>query len=305
MPVVRLRVPATSANLGPGFDSLGLALSLHNHTDIEWEPGSAHEPAEVTIEGEGASDLPRDDSLLTVRALRQGLHALGATVGCLRVHQRNEIPLARGLGSSASALVAGFAAARVVAGLDLDRAWVLDRAAALEGHPDNVAAAVYGGLTVAWLSDDGEARCHRVALPGSPAIAVCVPHFHVSTEEARAVMPASLSRDDAAFSTARSALLMVALLEDHALLLREAVRDRIHTPYRSKLIPCWDELQEAALAAGAAGIFISGSGPTVAAWVPHGDARAVAEEMRRVFVASGLGATALAPSIDHEGLHVK
>lgn len=305
MPSVRVRTPATSANLGPGFDCLGLAVALRNEVTVTW--GDAVARDRVTITGEGAQGLD-DASNATLASLRLGLTWLERAIVPVHLKMHNRIPLARGLGSSAAAIVAGLAAARAVAGCDpLDRSWILEQALRIEPHPDNLAAAVFGGLTAAVLVDDTAVRCLPMGRPRGLRVAFAVPSHHVSTREARTALPAQYSRADATFSSSRAALLVGALLNGAHDLLDEAVRDRLHTPARAGLIGPWDEVRAAALEAGARGVFISGSGPTVGAFVPGqtADARRVAQAMAHAFARAGVAAVPLWPAIAAHGVEVE
>jgi homoserine kinase len=311
MPVARIRVPATSANLGPGFDCLGVALTLHNELEVSWvdEGTRGHDLAgcavEVTIEGEGADALPHDRSHLAVRALEHGLDALGGDTAPARLHLRqvNRVPLARGLGSSSAAIVAGLAAALALRGKPLDRAWLLEHAMHLEGHPDNVAPAIYGGATAAFVDETGRAGCLALA-PPDLRVAVAIPGLHVSTAKARAALPSQIPLADAVFTISRAALLAASLASGRYDLLREACRDRLHTPYRAPLVGPFDAVAAAALEAGAAGVFISGSGPTMAAFTTGvlASAQHIAECMAAVFRAHGITARAVACDLDRPGV---
>lgn len=305
MPSVCIRVPATSANLGPGFDCLGLAVALHNEVRVTW--GSDVTATTVSIAGEGAGEL-RDDSNATLSSMRLAWTALGRAPTPVRLHMTNRIPMARGLGSSAAAIVAGLAAARAVAGLEpCDRPWLLRHALSVEPHPDNIAAAVYGGLTAALLVDEDGVRCLPLGRPRGLRVAFAVPAYRVSTHDARAVLPWRYTREDVVFSASRAALLVGALVRGAHEVLGEAVLDRIHTPARSALIPQYEGVRRAAFEAGAAGVFISGSGPTVGAFVP-GDSRkaeAVARAMATAFEAEGAAARPLWPPISATGVRIE
>src|SRR5215207_592602 len=192
--LVRVAPPATSANLGPGFDSLGLALGLHDEVEVEVVDGGLT----VEVTGEGADDLPRGEDHLLVRALRLGFEALGGQPPGLRLSCVNRIPHARGLGSSSAAIVAGLVAARaLVAGGTLDDQAVLDLATSLEGHPDNVAACLYGGLTIAW-TEDGVARAVRRDPASGVRPVVFVPEHRALTATARKLLPDQVPHADAA-----------------------------------------------------------------------------------------------------------
>jgi homoserine kinase len=265
---VRVRVPATSANLGPGFDALGLALSLYDDVVVR----VSDEGLFVDVAGEGADTVPRTRRHLVVRALHAGFDALGGQPRGLEVVCANRIPHSRGLGSSAAAIVAGLTAARalVLGGVDtLDDDTLLALAAELEGHPDNVAACLLGGLTLAWTAADGPARAVR--LPVSPALrpVVFVPTTSSSTAKARKLLPETVPHADAARNAARSALLVHALATDPDLLL-VATEDRLHQPYRAPSQVRTAGLIDALRADGVPAV-VSGAGPSVLAFAGSAD----------------------------------
>lgn len=264
---VRVSVPATSANLGPGFDTLGLALDLRDELEAQVLTGGLV----VEVSGEGAEGVPRDESHLVVRSIRVGLEELGASVPGLRLSCRNVIPHARGLGSSSAAIVGGLALARalVVDGTArLDDARLLDLAARIEGHPDNVAPAVLGGFVVAGQDADGTAWAVPAPVSAAVSTVVLVPPDPVSTELARGLLPASVPHGDAAANAGRAALLVAALATAPEQLLR-ATEDRLHQHYRRPAMPASLDLVDTLRAAGIAAI-ISGAGPTVLALVTSG-----------------------------------
>ena len=258
---VRVRVPATSANLGPGFDALGLALALHDDLDVH-ALGTSDVVVEVT--GEGVGEVPDDEQHLVVRALRLALDHVGAPQSGVRLVCRNRIPHGRGLGSSAAAVVAGVLAARglVAEPEALPDEVVVQLAAELEGHPDNAAPAVLGGATAAWAEGD---RFRAVTLPVSDELApvAIVPAQHLSTKAARGVLPAQVPHADAAFQAGRAALLVEALGRRPDLLLT-ATQDRLHQEYRRRVMPDSLALVDALRARGVAAV-VSGAGPTVLA----------------------------------------
>lgn len=251
---VRVRVPATSANLGPGFDCLGLALSWYDEVEVRVTSSG------LDVGVEGADEVPLDESHLVVRALRLAFDRLGGQPGGLAVRCRNTIPHGRGLGSSAAAVVAGIVAARWLAGSEVD---ALALATAFEGHPDNAAACLSGGLTIAWLSS-GVACSAR--LPVHPAVrpVAFVPSAALSTEVARGLLPAAVPHREAAASAGRAALLVHALSSDPSLLL-PATEDWLHQPYRAGAMPESAALISRLRADGVPAV-VSGAGPSVLAF---------------------------------------
>ena len=266
---VRVTVPATSAHLGPGFDALGLALGLRDEVTAR----HAAEGVTVTVAGEGAGELPTDGEHLVVRSMMAAFDALGERPAGLAVACANRIPQARGLGSSSAAIVAGLLAGRALvadgaAGLP-DEA-VLELAAGLEGHPDNVAPCLLGGVTIAWIDGD-RARAVRLAPAAGVRPLLFVPASRGLTAEARAALPERVPHADAAFNAGRAALLAHALTAAPELLLA-ATEDRLHQPYRAAAAPATAALVAALRDAGVAAV-VSGAGPSVLAlagadWTP-------------------------------------
>ncbi|GIG37700.1 homoserine kinase [Cellulomonas pakistanensis] len=254
-----MRVPATSANLGPGFDALGLALALHDQVEVR-ALGSAD--VVVDVVGEGAEEVPSGDDHLVVRALRHALDHVGAPQTGLHLTCRNRIPHGRGLGSSAGAVVAGLLAARslVAEPESLDDAVVLRLATELEGHPDNAAPALLGGATVAWSEGDA-VRAARLPVHADVAPVAVVPASRLSTSHARGVLPERVPHGDAAFQAGRAALLVEALGRRPDLLL-PATEDRLHQGYRRPVMSESLALVDALRARGVAAV-VSGAGPTV------------------------------------------
>ncbi len=291
---VRVRVPASSANLGPGFDALALALALYNEVELE-----ESDRVSVTIHGEGAGRLdPGVDNVVACGA-RMAFEAAGRSFRGATIHCVNRIPLGRGLGSSAAAWVGGLVGANALVGGALDRSALLTLAARAEGHPDNVAAAILGGLTV---SCSTEAGVVAVALPVPADIGwvVLVPEVESSTREARAVLPESVPRADAVFNVQRVSLLLAALGAGRVDLLAAAMRDRLHQPYRLRLFPWMGAVEAAALEAGALGCALSGAGSAILAAV-GGSSGAVARAMEAALEAAGGRGRALTLAADTGG----
>jgi homoserine kinase len=292
---VHVRVPATSANLGPGFDALGLALALYNEVTAGEADGVS-----VTIEGEGAGRLPAGGVNVVARGVRQVYEAAGRPFKGVALACVNRVPAARGLGSSAAAWVGGLVAGNALLGGPLSRDALLALAARAEGHPDNVAAALMGGLTVSCAIGDGRIAAVSLPVPAAVRWVVLVPEVTSATSEARAVLPTSFSRADAVFNVQRVALLLAALQSGRVDLLGDALDDRLHQPHRLRLFPWMPVVVKAARAAGALGCVLSGAGPSLLAAVREGT-DAVARSMEGALAAAGVRGRARALAVDTEG----
>jgi len=267
---MHVSAPASAANLGPGFDCLAVALELRNEVTIG--PGDA-DGVEVTVEGEGVRAASRGADNLFVRAFR----AAGADARGLRFEMRNRIPFYRGLGSSAATISAGVAAGLAWTGREADP---LPAAVELEGHPDNVAAALLGGLTLAWTTESGPAA---VRLGGCPVdFAVAVPDDELPTKLAREALPQTIAHADAVHTTARAALLVAALQSGRTELLKDALDDRLHEPYRAPFVPLLDAIRGRLDGLPVYGATISGAGPSVLVWCERGAGPAVARSLAGV-----------------------
>jgi homoserine kinase len=297
MHVVTVRVPATIANLGPAFDALGIAVSLHNTVEL-----TPHPDAHVEVHGEGEGRLPDDARNLVYRAASVVAAECGRPAA-FRIRCRNDIPLARGLGSSAAAIIGGLVAANVAFDRPLDGGVLLRLAVSMEGHPDNVAPALLGGAVVCGVSA-GEVITARLTPAWRAAIIVAVPSFSISTEDARRRLPASVPFADAAANVARTAALVASTLTGRTDLLGYAMGDALHQPYRSPLVPGMEAVFRAARGAGAYGAALAGSGPSIVALAPPDRAGAVGEAMIRGFRDSGASARALTLRLDETGAAV-
>jgi homoserine kinase len=291
---IRVRVPATSANLGPGFDALALAWALHNEVTLEEHAGVV-----VSIEGEGADHLERGERNVVVAGVRSVYEVVGRPFRGIKVACVNRIPTARGLGSSAAAWLAGIVGANALLGGPLDRDTLLTLAARAEGHPDNAAAALLGGLTVACWSE-GSVVAASLPVPQGIRWVVLVPELRASTTEARAVLPDTVTRADAVFNVQRVGLLLAALGAGRTDLLAVAMDDRLHQPYRRRLFPWLPRVAAAARAAGAVGCVLSGAGPAVLAAVPVA-AEPVARAMESALDEAGIRGSAMALAVDLAG----
>jgi len=292
---VRVRVPATSANLGPGFDALGLALALHNEVI-----GEEADEVAVAVEGEGAARLDAGAKNVVARGVALGFEVAGRPFRGARLRCVNRIPLSRGLGSSAAAWVGGLLAANALLGEPIDRDGLLAAATRAEGHPDNVAAALLGGLTVS-CADGPRVTAVSLPLPAGIDWVVLVPETESSTHEARAVLPDVVPRADAVFNVQRVSLLLAALGAGRADLLDLAMQDRLHQPYRRRLFPWMEEVAAAGRRAGALGCVLSGAGPCLLAAVPARGGQVVAASMAKALLAAGIAGQALHLPVDPRG----
>lgn len=300
---VTVAVPATTANLGPGFDCLGLALGLYNRVTLrEWDG------VRVTVRGEGAGALPVDESNPMVQAVCHLFERLGHTPAGLWLEQENGIPVAAGLGSSAAAILGGLLAANALLGNPLSRRAILAMATRLEGHPDNVASALYGGLVlvVEGQVSEGEASIgerglmvDRIAIP-EMRVVVVLPDYTLPTVQARAALPRQVPMADAVFNSGRLAMLIRALESGDYKRLGAAMEDRLHQPYRVPLIPGMAEAFRAAREEGAAAATLSGAGPSIVAFAPENH-QAIAESIAQAFAREGLESRRWILPIDRTG----
>ncbi len=299
---VRVRVPASSANLGPGFDTLALALGLYLRCTLR----PSKRGLKIKVAGTDIAEIPCDESNLIYRTF---ISATGESDGSgVELDIENELPLGRGLGSSAAAIVAGLALRNEWDGLNCTREQLIEMATRIEGHPDNVAAAVRGGLVVSCQTEDGAVVSAKSPLHSGLEVVLVVPECRLSTEEARAALPEEYSREDAVFNVQRVALLLGAFRDGRKELFAEAMRDRLHQPYRARLIPGFEEILKLSGVPGLLGVALSGAGPSVVAFCEGGDGArtgAIGEEIAGCFRKHGIGAAARTLSVDDDGLVVE
>lgn len=294
---VRVRVPASVANLGPAFDALGLAVGLYSEFVVE----RSARPA-VEVEGEGHGTVPADESNLAYRAAAAVAGRAGRAQA-FAIRCRNAIPPARGLGSSAAAIVGGAVGANALLGTPLDPAALLDVAIEIEGHPDNVAPAQFGGAVV--IARDGTRLIWTRFLPAWDAeVVLAIPDFTVPTEHARRVLADRVPRQDAVTNIGRTGLLVAAMLTGRTELLETAMADALHQPYRAVLNPGMMEVIHAARGAGAFGAALSGSGPTIVAICPPDRTDAVGAAMVAAFAGAGQTARFVQVGVDRDGAAV-
>lgn len=293
---VRVRVPASTANLGPGFDCLALALDLWNEVDLTLAPAGVH----FTISGEGQAEIAIDETNLIWRAAAQIFQQSGQPLPGLRIECRNAIPLGGGLGSSATAILAGMVGANALLGAPFTRRQVLDMAAEMEGHPDNAAAALLGGLVVVATQEVGFLPV-RIAAPPLE-VAVVVPDVNLPTKVARAVLPRQVPLADAVFNLGRVPLVVEALRTGNLELLALVMDDRLHQPFRFKLIAGAEQAAAAARAAGAAAVALSGAGPALIAF---GDAGRLVGALQEGFSQAGVASRGWVLAVSPTGASVQ
>lgn len=267
---VSYKVPATTANLGPGFDCLGMALPIYNIITIE-ETVMPSTGIEVNVmkDDDNAellelNDLPEDKDNIVLKAVEMLYSLVGQEANELKININTNIPIARGLGSSASVIVGGLLAANELLGFPADEAALLSIATEAEGHPDNVAPALLGGLVMSSMEDDGSILYRKLNWPQEWRITACIPDFELATNVSRSVLPENVSLKDASFNSRRLAMLIHAINTKDVKLMKVALEDRLHQPYREKLIPGFKEIKEAFKhEEDVLGTVISGAGPAI------------------------------------------
>lgn len=296
-PHSQIIIPGSTSNLGPAFDAAGLALQLYLR--VEAEPDQV---TSIQLLGEGAGELPDDANNLIIQTYVRASERFGLPVCNARLKVENEIPLQRGLGSSGAAIAAGLTLARLQARFSLPVDKLLALGWEIEGHPENVAASLLGGLCITCV--DGKQLFYRKLskLPQWRAV-LLIPELRIATTMARALLPTRVSSTDAVANVQRVALMITAITEDVPELLREAVRDRLHQPYRKSLIPGFDAILEAAYAAGAYAAFLSGSGPTILA-LARGYEQEIGRAMLDAAQKAGLQAAIRIVGFDLDGAQV-
>lgn len=299
---ITITVPATTANLGAGFDCLGAALSLYNKfTFTLAQPVDSPDLLKINVNGAEAARVTTDATNLVYQAFCAVYQALGKSVPGVAIDIELGIPLARGLGSSATALVGGLMGANYLAGNPLTTATIQDLAIQLEGHPDNVVPALVGGCRLSATKEDGTWEICDV--PWLPEVipVVVVPNFELSTAAARAVLPSTYSRGDAIFNIAHVAMLLRGLATGKSTWLATGLQDRIHQPYRQSLIPGYEKIRQTAIAQGAYGLVISGAGPALLALTDGARAEAVGAAIAATWQSLNIQSEIHILKIDHQG----
>lgn len=298
MALIRVQIPSSTTNLGPGFDALGVALNLYNRIELDELPWGLS----VHVEGEGKEEIARDESNICVQAVKRVYEKAGRALPGLWMKQRNHIPLARGLGSSSAALVGGLVGANLMLGGPLSLDDLVQIAVEMEGHPDNVVPALAGGFCISAIGENGRTIFTHAPVVDHYRWVIIVPAFEVSTKEARLRLPKEIPLVDGTFNVQRVGLLLAAFAYGRDELFREAMQDRFHQPYRKELMGPLDEVFSAAYREGALGVCISGAGPCVLAICNRGAGR-VGIAMREVYESHGIVAKMHVLRISSEGAH--
>ena len=298
---VTVRVPATTANCGAGFDCLGIACSMYNTFTFAIAPD---QNISVLAQGEGSGMFRPHSSNLVIESFYAVYDRKNLPRPGVKLQMNNEVPLARGLGSSSSAIVAGIVAANYFTGSTLSNDDLLKIATDIEGHPDNVAPALLGGIVVSYMHDN-RAGAVVIPCPTEFKLVAIVPELKLETKLARSVLPSQVSRQDAIFNLSRSALFVAAMSTGNLALLADALHDTLHQPYRSKLIPHMQQVFDAAIKAGAYGAVISGAGSTLMAFCPaNANCTQIGAAMQAVFDANDISAKYHVLDVDTQGAKI-
>lgn len=297
---VCIRIPATTANLGPGFDTFGMALTLYNTIEADWSAGSL----EIEVIGNGADLVPRNNT----NTVYQAMHAVFETAGQasvleekgVRIRIHNEVPVTRGLGSSATAIVGGLWAANQLLGQPLTEQQLVQMAVKMEGHPDNVTPAIYGGVVVSGVNRE-KVYVKRFSPPAGMQCVVAVPDFQLATKTSRNALPPAVSHADAVHNVNRASLMVAALVDGDLEMFCTMMQDRLHEPFRMPMVPGMRTAIERAQEAGALGAVLSGSGPALIAFCREGAAE-IGAALQSGFQTEGIDSTILSLAPAEQGV---
>jgi homoserine kinase len=297
---MRVRVPASTSNLGPGFDCFGLALKLY--LTVSATPiADTSEPCRVTTTGAKENEvLPRNAVNLIYRAMSFAAHREGVALPCVELNVHNEIPLASGLGSSAAAIVAGIKLSSLLTGKSISEQSILNYATEFEGHPDNVAASIFGGFVASCIRSDATVLSTKFEWPGKIRVVVVSPHSQLPTHVARAALPRTITRLDAVHNLQRTAIFTAAIAQQRYDLLWEAMRDRLHQPYRESLVPGLAEALALPHMPGLLGIALSGAGPSIVALVDDNEDE-IGARLANCFTVRNIESTTRVLDVDNHG----
>ena len=302
---VSVKVPATTANLGPGFDCFGMALSLYNTITLE-ETVYPTTGLQINIlgeeeEGTTSSLIPTNESNIIYRAIELLYNYTGQTPPALRINIQSNIPIAKGLGSSAAVIVGGIMAANQLLGAPADEAALLSVANEVEGHPDNITPAMLGGFVLSSAEDDGSIIYRKIEWPHEWKLTVCIPDYELATQISRSVLPQAVNYPDAAFNAKRCAMFIEALHSKDDELMKYALTDRLHQPYRSRLVPGFGEIAECLKEVDVMGTVISGAGPSILVISRNNVIEEIKEKVSSVWEASGINSTIKTLDVDTKG----
>ena len=293
--MVKVQVPATTANFGPGFDCLGASLGLYNQIEIEF----SNKP-EVIVTGEGASDTPLDETNLVYQAASRVLEK-GNINKPLKITLNNNIPLARGLGSSAACIAGALVATNHLLGDILDNNELIKIGTEMEGHPDNVVPAIVGGFCLSMVYEN-KVYYKKFPVPFWLRFVVCIPEFELKTEDTRKILPETVSFKDAIYNTSHTAMVVAAMAQGDLTDMSIFCQDRLHQPFRSKLIPGMEKILDSVIDKGAFAGFLSGSGPTVVCLTVRERADMLGQHMVDIFSSEGIKANYKVLSSDSKGV---
>lgn len=297
MKSITVKVPATTANLGAGFDTLALALDLYNYVTIELATKTR-----IEVENEEKDSLPLNEENIVYIAAKAVFDMAEVKMDGLKIKLVNNIPLARGLGSSASARVGGATGANYLLGNRFSREEIMTLTAELEGHPDNVTPALFGGFTISYV-DKGELKYFKISPNVKFKIVVVIPQFEVSTSRAREILPSETSRKDAVFNISRACLLVSSILTGQLEYIGDGMQDMLHQPYRKKLVPGMEDVFEAALKNGARGVALSGAGPSIVAFATE-SFKAIGKSMQGAFLEHNIESRFMVTEINNSGTEI-
>ena len=309
---VSVKVPATSANIGPGFDCLGLALPIYNTITIEETvlPGTGIEinmisEEEVVIDEMIFDDIPKDENNIVYKAVEMLYNSIGQEPSELKINIQSQIPITRGLGSSAAVIVGGLMAANKLLGSPADETALLSLATEVEGHPDNVAPAILGGFVLASQEEDGTIAYTKMDWPEEWDITVCIPDFELSTNIARSVLPENVPMQDAVFNAKHLGMLINAINKKDEKLMKAALKDRLHQPYREKLVPGMREIMDAFKHEdGVMGCVLSGAGPTMLVISDKYDLDKIKSTVRDIWESQGIKTDIRTLKVEPQGAQI-
>lgn len=297
---VAVKIPASTTNLGPGFDVLGMALNLYNIVEMEVSDSCLN----IEIDGEGADIISKDETNLVYMSAKKIFEKIGEKIPPLNIKLNNNIPLARGLGSSGTAIIGGLIAGNVISSAGLTDQDILNMAAEIDGHPDNVAASIFGGIVISSMNN-GNVAYMKIIPPKPIKVVVVVPDFHLLTTDARAVLPEKVDIQTAVFNIGRASLLVASLATGDFKHLSISTEDKLHQPYRAKLIPGFDDVFDAAKSVDSeSAVAISGAGSSIVAFCCNDKSEQIGESMRKAFLKHNIKSDVMIMDIDYNGTEI-